>query len=315
MQRTRHPLALVALLAVLLAACTGATPTPTVAFPSGPSPTSTPTPTPGPALTVPQLKLALIRAMGPLWYCDRDFWPLQRGEEIDRARERWAEVASDAVAFGAILADQGIAADTAVFTDAQRLAVYQAWKVLAAIALEPGKDGFTFDYLAHPSGDAGALHTLGTISPDGRITVTSQQPGQEPICPICLARGTRVETPGGPVAVEALRIGDAAWTLDEAGRRIPGTIVATGSTAAPDGHRVVHLVLVDGRSVTASPGHPLADGRPLGSLVPGDVVDGSAVVTADLLPYTGGETFDIVVAGGTGVYLVDGIALGSTLLP
>jgi hypothetical protein len=103
------------------------------------------------------------------------------------------------------------------------------------------------------------------------------------------------------------------WTLDAAGRRIAGTVIALGSTPAPAGHEVIGLRLEDGRSVAASPGHPLADGRRLGDLGVGDFVDGSRVVTADLVPYSGVETFDLVASGPTGAYLAGGIPLGSTI--
>jgi hypothetical protein len=92
-----------------------------------------------------------------------------------------------------------------------------------------------------------------------------------------------------------------------------GTVIALGSTAVPPDHRVVRLVLVDGRAVTASPGHPLADGRSLGELKAGDVVDGSRVVDAELIPYAGASTFDLVASGETGAYFAGGIPLGSTL--
>lgn len=287
---------------------------------SGGSAPSTPAPsagtTPGPVLSLPQLKLALQHQYGALWYCDPDFYPLQRGEEIDSARERWPEVVADTESFTAILADLGLKAD-ASFTDQQKLAVYQEWKHLAAIALDPvGNDTFRFDYLAMPpAGAAQGTRTGGTITTHGAITVEQKAPASQPMCPICLARGTRIEAPSGPIAVERLRIGDEVWTLDAAGRRVAGTVVAVGSTPAPVNHHVVHLVLADGRTVTASPGHPLADGRRLGALKAGDVVDGTAVVTADLVPYSGGETFDLLVSGPTGSYLVDGIPLGSTLRP
>jgi hypothetical protein len=98
-----------------------------------------------------------------------------------------------------------------------------------------------------------------------------------------------------------------------AGRRIAGTVIAIGSTPAPAGHRVVRLELADGRSVLASPGHPLADGRLLGDLRAGDAVDGSRVLSADRIPYAGDDTYDLVASGPTGVYLAGGIPLGSTL--
>ncbi len=307
-------------LVLIVAACSGVASSSSSSTPA-PTPSPTPSPTPGPALTIPQLKLAVINAYGRLWYCDPDFYPIQRGEEIDHARERWAEVAADTAAFEAIRADVNLESD-AVFTDAAKLAVYQAWKILNAIALDAialdpiGNDTYRFDYLAQPkAGVAEGTRTAGTITATGTITVEQQAPAMEPICPICLARGTLIETPAGGIAVDALRIGDPVWTVDPTGDRIAGTVIALGSTPVPADHHVVRLLLTDGRSVTASPGHPLADGRRIGELRSGDVVDGSSVVAAELIPYAGDATFDIVVSGQTGTYFADGIALGSTLWP
>jgi hypothetical protein len=283
---------------------------------SAAAPSPTPGPTPGPARTVPELKLALIDAYGPLWYCDPDFYPIQRAEELDSARERWPEVQADALAFKAITAAKGI--DPAgPFTDEKMLSVYQSWKVLNAIMLDPiGNDLYRFDYLAQPAGGAAeGTRTAGTITISGSITVEQQAAASEPICPICLARGTGIETPGGPVAVERLRIGDPVWTLDAGGVRVPATVIATGSAAAPAGHHVVRLLLADGRTVTASPGHPLAGGHRLGEVQVGDEVDGVTVIAADLVAYDESRTFDIAVSGPTGIYLVSGIPLGSTLQP
>ena len=44
-------------------------------------------------------------------------------------------------------------------------------------------------------------------------------------------------------------------------------------------------------------------------------LDGSSVVELASLPYSGGETFDLVASGPTGTYLSSGIPLGSTLAP
>lgn len=301
-------LVLAGLLIIVATACSGSA--------TSPTPTSSAVPTTDSTLTLAELKLAIIDRFGPLWYCDPDFYPIARREEIDAARERWAEVTTDTDAFEAIAAKQGLdpAAD---FTAEQKLAVYRAWKVLNAIALDPiGNDAYRFDYLAQPpAGAVEGTRTGGTITATGEITIKQQATAGEPICPICLARGTAIDTPTRPVPVEDLRIGDPVWTLDAGGTRVRGTVIAVGSMLAPAGHRVVRLVLADGRTVTASPGHPLADGRSLGELRSGDAVDGSLVVSADLIAYGGARTYDIAVSGPTGIYLVDGIPLGSTLRP
>jgi hypothetical protein len=306
-------------LLALVACSGGASPSTSPApAPSSATPRTSPSPisTPGPARTLAELKLALIEGFGPLWYCDPDFYPIQRQDEMASARERWAEVVADTEAFGAITAtfDLDPAGD---LTDEQQLDVYRAWKVLNAIALDPiGNDTYRFDYLAEPAGGAAeGTRTAGTISAVGEVTIEQQASAGEPICPICLARGTSIEAPGGPLPVEGLRIGDPVWTLDEGGTPVRGTVVAVGSTSAPAGHHVVRLVLADGRAVTASPGHPLADGRPLGELRAGDAVDGSIVVAAELVAYSGARTYDLAVSGPSGIYFVDGIPLGSTLRP
>lgn len=302
---TRPAPLLAGLVLLLVAACGGA---------ASPSPSPTPT-TPGPTLTAPELKLALQDRFGALWFCDPDFYPIQRQDEIDAARERWPEVVADSEAFAALTAKLGF--DPAgSFTDEQKLAVYRAWKVLNATALDPvGKRRFRFDYLAQPAaGAAEGTRTAGFISGTGIIEIEQQVAAGEPMCPICLAEGTRIETPQGGVAVDRLRIGDVVWTLDATGRRVAATVIAVGSTPVPAGHEVVRLTLADGRSVTASPGHPLADGREIASLRLGDLSDGSAVTGLERLAYAGASTFDIVVSGPTGIYVVDGIALASTLI-
>lgn len=299
------------LLAVFLGGCTGG------AYSSaGSSIIPGPSILPGASLTSGDLRLILVDTFGPRWYCDPDSYPLARPsfEEGQAAIDRFAEIQADAPTFGAIVRHLGYGG-AATFSDAQKLEIYRLWKVLASISLEPAANGaYRFDYLAQPpEGGQLGTETTGTIDAGGTIRTEATATAGAPNCPICLARGTAIDTPSGPVAVERLRLGAPVWTLDRAGHRAAATVIALGSTRARVNHRVIHLVLADGRAVTASPGHPLADGRHLGSLRIGDFVDGSRVVGLASKAYGGGETFDLVVSGPTGIYLSDGIPLGSTL--
>jgi Hint domain len=306
-QAIRRTMLIAAML--VLAACSssaGATPGPTII----------PGATGGAPLTEGQLRLLLIDQLGPRWYCDPDEYPVAHGSEQDRALERFAEMQAEGDIYQHVAAKLGIDLGGAL-TDAEKLAIYQVWKVAMSIPLDPiGNGTYRFDYLSQPAqGATEGTRTGGTVDSNGKITIDQQASAGEPMCPICLARGTLIDTPNGEVAVDALRLGDPVWTLDTHGDRIAGTVIALGSTTAPADHHVIHLVLADGRSVTASPGHPLADGRTFGGLAIGDLVDGSRVVGLTSLPYSGDETFDLVASGPTGIYLSSGIALGSTLAP
>ena len=301
--------ALLAVLALAAAACSPSPGGPT------PGPTILPGPTGGATLGPAELRLLLTDRLGPLWYCDRDEYPVGRDEQ-QGAIDAWPEMNAENELFRAIATRLGIDVDADV-SDADKLAIYRPWKAALAVRLDSiGEDTYRFDYLAQPAGNAAeGMRTAGTIKSSGEITIEQQAPAGEPICPICLARGTLIDTPAGAVPVEQLRLGDPIWTLATDGRRVPGSVIALGSTTAPPGHVVVRLVLEDGRSVTASPGHPLADGRLIGDLRAGDTVDGSRVSFAIPEPYASTDTFDLVSSGATGAYLAGGIPLGSTLVP
>jgi Hint domain-containing protein len=274
-------------------------------------------PTPGPTLNASELRMQLLDRFGPLWHCDQDEYPVGR-DETEGMRERWPQVIADAELLAVILDRLDLSStEPSDLSDTQRLDVYRLWKVAVAISLEStGNDRYRFDYLAQPVGGAAeGTRTAGIIAASGEISIEQQAPAGEPICPICLARGTLIDTPAGAVPVEQLSLGDPVWTLTADGRRVAGVVIALGSTAAPADHEVVRLILEDGRTVTASPGHPLADGRLIGDLRPGDMVDGSRVAAADRQPYASSETFDLVSSGDTGSYFAGGIPLGSTLLP
>lgn len=294
-------------LALALAACGGGLA----------SPTPSPTPPPQP-LTVPQMKYAVTDQLGRPWFCDPDFFPVGRGDEGQRAQEKLPEIQKDAGTFSAIVAHLKLSPAPPYMAD-QTLAIYREWKTLNAIQLQPGSFGspstlqdWTFAYLAMRN-TGGGERVEGRVTADGRITVTARQQSGPPPCPICLAVGTHIATPSGEIAVQDLRVGDVVWTPDPSGTRVPAPLVAIGSTPVPGTHIVVRLALDDGRIVYVSPGHPTADGRHIGDLTVGDMLDGARIASVDRVAYAGGATYDILPAGATGAYWANGVLLGSTL--
>ena len=287
------------LLAISLTACgSGSTPSPTTS--------------PGRELTTAELKSALVDRFGAHWFCDPDEYPVARGDEAQLAVQRFGQIKADADSYAAIDARLHLPADP---TADQKLAAYRAWKQLNSITLDPiGNDRFRFDYLAVPAaGRTEGTRSAGIIDSHGTINVEQQAAAGQPPCPICLARGTRIATPSGDVAVEEIRVGMDVWSLDAEGNRIAVPVRAIGQTPVPVTHRVVRLELDDGRVLLASPLHPLVDGRTLGALQAGDTLDGSVVRRAVLIGYPGGATFDLLPTGPTGAYFAGGIPLGSTL--
>jgi len=94
---------------------------------------------------------------------------------------------------------------------------------------------------------------------------------------------------------------------------VAAPVLAIGAATAPLGHELVHLVLDDGRELSASPGHPTADGRRLADLRVGDRLDEATVVRTERVPLFGGRTYDLLPGGATGAYWADGVLVGSTL--
>jgi hypothetical protein len=129
----------------------------------------------------------------------------------------------------------------------------------------------------------------------------------------CLPPDARIATPSGDVSIRELQVGSAIWTRSLDGRRIAARVEAIASVELTGEHHVARIVLADGRALTVSPEHPLADSRAVQQLAVGDAYDDSSIVTLELVRYTGTRTYDVVPSGATGVYWADGIPLTSTI--
>jgi len=273
----------------------------------------TPAPVVGSPLSVPQLKFAVMDSVGKPVYCDPDFYPVARvGGEQANAVSMYAQIKADAETYAAIVAHEHLASGD--LTDAQKLTVYRAWKLLRALPLTPQGNEYPFQYRIQSSTGSAAYEMVsGTVRVDGVVSVTSRSATGAPNCPICLAASMMIATPGGPVRVTDVRVGTVVWTQAADGSRIAAPVVEVGSMEAPAGHMMVHLVLADERELLVSPGHKTADGRAAGTLQKGDQLDGSTITTWQLVPYAGRRTYDLLPAGATGHYWANGILLSSTL--
>jgi len=274
---------------------------------------ATPAPAVGTPLNATQLKFAVMDSMGKPVYCDPDFYPIARqGGEEANAVSTYPQIKADAESYAAIVAQEHLPSGD--LTDAQKLVVYRAWKLLRAVTLTQAGAGYSFLYRVQSKGGSAAYEMVsGTVRVDGVVTVSSRAPSGPPNCPICLAASTMIATPNGPVRVTDVRVGTIVWTQAADGSRVAASVIQIGSIEAPAEHRMVHLFLADGRELLVSPGHKTADGRPVGTLRAGDRLDGSMINRLELVPYAGGRTYDLLPAGATGHYWANGILLSSTL--
>ena len=265
---------------------------------------------PGTPLNQYQLKFRIFDQFGPPAFCDPDFYPIARaGGEQASAQSNYAQIRDNGELYSAIVEHEHLPAVPAELDDAQKLTLYRAFKKLRALVLQPSGTGHAFDYTVEGT----YMRVSGTVAGDGTVSVASRSQGSRPNCPICLSAATHIATPAGDVVVTAIHVGTLVWTQGADGSRVAAPVIELGSTPVPAGHLMVHVTLADGRQLWASPGHRTADGRPLGSLAVGDVVDGSRVGGWEVVAYSGDRTYDLLPAGPTGFYWAGGILLSSTL--
>lgn len=289
------------------------TPFPPLRFvtPSLPS-TFTPIPTLTEGLSPTELRYRILEAFPNFFFCDPDIYPVARGDELDLARARLSEMQANVEMFSVILRHHGLEGRT-TFTDQELLAIYQDYKRLLAIQLIADGSIYRFQIRVGKEENRNGTVISGWIDGKGHIEIEEQKETTL-ICPICLAAGTRIATPGGEIAVENLRSGDLVWTIGEDGQRVAVPLLSVGKAPTPPGHQMIHLRLADGREVWASPGHPTADGRKIGDLAVGEQLDGSIIVSVARILYAYPFTYDILPLG-SGLYWANGILLASTLKP
>ena len=269
------------------------------------------TPAPTTELSQYALEYRLLEAYPDFFWCDPDFFPVgQVGQEEHNSIEQFPAIRANAPEFAAIL-EQLMLADKADYTAEEKLSIYREHKKLTyIIQMTPANDGY--DFSLRTTENQG-LRIEGIISLQGKINESTREIGFNS-CPICLTKGTLIDTPVGPVPVQEVTTGVMVWTMDEAGNRTAAQVIDTIATPVPPGFEVVKVTLDDGRTVSASPGHPTADWRPLGDYQVGEMLDGTPVASIERVRYEGGFTYDLLPAGSTGLYRANRVLLMSTLV-
>ena len=273
-----------------------------------PKPNPSPKPAPSPAALPPvELKYRLEAKFGQATFCGP---PVARTDYEDELITQFPTVSADTEEFTAILKHLNIAND-GVWTDQEKLAVVNEHTRLSAISLEPSGGQYKFSIRSNSQGKSEFIYE-GFITHSG-LLITTKQEGYNYGCPICLAGNAFIDTPLGLMSVKELQIGMPVWTTDKTGRRVFAVITKTSKVPVPPTHRMVHLVLSDGRELLVSPGHPTVDARKVGDFKPGDVYNHALVVSAERVSYNESATYDILPSGDTGFYWANGILVGSTL--
>src|SRR4026209_815071 len=182
-----------------------------IAETAGPPPTEGPSPTSVPLTPIPtlssstisptELKYRVLDHFPDFFFCDPDYYPIAREDEMVLAQQRFPELQANQEEFQVILSRNGLSEIT-TFNDEQKLLIYREHKKLNAIYFELVGDKYQFQIQTGAEGQQGSVVT-GTIDGSGSVDVQKQEPAF-PTCPICLAKGTLIDTPRGPIPVENL---------------------------------------------------------------------------------------------------------------
>lgn len=134
-------------------------------------------------LNIDQLKFKVMDEVGQPAFCDPDLYPVARaGGEQAGAESAYPQIRADSQLYDAIVAHEGLPARPSALDDAEKLALYRAYKKTRALDLKPNSSGaYAYDYTVDPS----FVHVVGTVTGDGRLVViTSHTQGTRPNCPV-----------------------------------------------------------------------------------------------------------------------------------
>ncbi len=142
-----------------------------------------------------ELKYRLTEEFPDFFFCDPDFYPVGRGDELEIAHARLAEVQANAELWALILRHHDLEG-ASVLSDEQLLAVYRDYKCLLAVSLIVEGARYRFQMLTGAAEGRQGILVSGWIDAQGAIEIEKREPAFL-ICPICLAAGTRIATPQG----------------------------------------------------------------------------------------------------------------------
>jgi hypothetical protein len=128
---------------------------------------------------------------------------------------------------------------------------------------------------------------------------------------VCASPDTPVATPDGDRPISSLQVGDLVYS-EHRRALVPVPLREVARTRVHN-HVVAQVTLESGIVLRISAPHPTADGRTLGSLRPGDQLDGVRVAGAEIVPYDNAYTYDILPDSDTGTYVAGGVLIGTTL--
>lgn len=128
---------------------------------------------------------------------------------------------------------------------------------------------------------------------------------------LCCSPGTLILTPTGERRIADLSVGDIIYSTLR-GERVEAP-VASVTRRRVHVHSVARVHLDSGRMLLVSASHPTADGRTLGDLQAGDVLDGAIVTRTAIVPYDHSHTYDVRPDTPDGHYWAEGALIGSTI--